>query len=53
MYAQISGGILLLLATVAAMVWANSPWAESYNHLQEHRITTGVVGNGHYMSLHR
>jgi NhaA family Na+:H+ antiporter len=27
---QASGGILLLLATVLAMVWANSPWSDSY-----------------------
>jgi NhaA family Na+:H+ antiporter len=27
---QASGGILLLLATVIAMVWANSPWRDSY-----------------------
>ena len=25
-----SGGILLLLAVAVALVWANSPWAESY-----------------------
>lgn len=27
---QASGGIVLLVAAVAAMVWANSPWSESY-----------------------
>jgi NhaA family Na+:H+ antiporter len=27
---QASGGILLLLATVMAMVWANSAWSDSY-----------------------
>ncbi len=52
MEAQISGGILLLLATVAAMIWANSPWAESYHHLWEHRITIGVDGKGLDLSLH-
>jgi len=29
-HAQSTGGVLLLAATVAAMLWANSPWAESY-----------------------
>ncbi len=29
-HAQSTGGILLLTATVVAMVWANSPWAGSY-----------------------
>lgn len=30
LHAQSTGGVLLLAATVMAMVWANSPWAESY-----------------------
>ncbi len=32
---EAAGGIILLLAAVAAMVWANSPWAASYNALWE------------------
>lgn len=27
------GGALLLLATVVALIWANSPWSEAYNSL--------------------
>ena len=27
---EASGGLLLILATVVALVWANSPWQESY-----------------------
>jgi NhaA family Na+:H+ antiporter len=27
-----SGGILLLGSTLAALIWANSPWADSYQH---------------------
>lgn len=30
---QSSGGIVLLLAAVAAIVWSNSPWSESYGAL--------------------
>jgi NhaA family Na+:H+ antiporter len=30
---KLAGAGLLMLATVLAMVWANSPWAESYHHL--------------------
>lgn len=30
---QAASGILLLLTAAAALVWANSPWAESYRHL--------------------
>src|SRR3954452_6701901 len=29
------GGVLLLIATVIALVWANSPWAESYSALRD------------------
>jgi NhaA family Na+:H+ antiporter len=28
-YAQSTSGVLLLAATIVAMLWANSPWAES------------------------
>jgi Na+:H+ antiporter, NhaA family len=30
---QSSGGVLLIVATVIALVWANSPWGESYASL--------------------
>lgn len=33
-----SSGILLLLATIAALVWANSPLAESYQSLWEYKL---------------
>jgi Na+/H+ antiporter NhaA len=29
---EAAGGLLLLLATVAALVWANSPWRDGYTH---------------------
>ena len=29
------GGALLLAATLIALVWANSPWREAYQHLRE------------------
>ncbi|OZC62873.1 Na+/H+ antiporter NhaA [Rhodococcus sp. 06-621-2] len=32
------GGILLLIAAVAALVWANSPWSESYDALMNVRV---------------
>jgi Na+:H+ antiporter, NhaA family len=34
-----SGGILLLLCTVAALAWANSPWSESYAALWHTNFT--------------
>jgi NhaA family Na+:H+ antiporter len=32
------GGALLLAGTLIALVWANSPWAESYGALRDYRI---------------
>ena len=39
-----SSGILLLLAAVAALVWANSPFAESYFELWQTMGTAGLGG---------
>jgi Na+:H+ antiporter, NhaA family len=41
---QSSGGILLIAATVVALVWANSPWGESYAALWHTKLTIGVGG---------
>jgi NhaA family Na+:H+ antiporter len=37
-----SGGILLLLATLVALVWANSPWAHHYTALWHTPLTVGL-----------
>ena len=42
-HAQATGGVLLLAATVVAMGWANSPWAESYAEFWNVRVSL-VVG---------
>ncbi len=47
-----SGGIVLLVCTVLALGWANSPWAESYRQLWEITFTIGVPGRGLTLSLH-
>src|SRR5688572_29334903 len=39
---QTSGGILLIAATVIALAWANSPWAESYAAFWHTKLTVGV-----------
>ncbi len=41
---EASGGILLIACTVAALVWANSPWGESYFHLWHLDLTSGRLG---------
>lgn len=43
-HAQSTGGILLLAATVVAMVWANSPWAGSYAEFWDTPVSL-VVGS--------
>ncbi|MET0474916.1 MAG: Na+/H+ antiporter NhaA [Mycobacterium sp.] len=43
------GGALLLLGTVVALVWANSPWSASYDALGE--FTVGTDGLGLHLNL--
>ncbi len=39
---QSSGGIILIAATVIALIWANSPWGESYVALWHTKLTVGA-----------
>ena len=39
---QSSGGILLIAASLVALVWANSPWGESYAALWHTKLTVGL-----------
>jgi Na+/H+ antiporter NhaA len=39
---QSTSALVLLAATVAALVWANSPWAASYSRVWETPLTAGV-----------
>jgi NhaA family Na+:H+ antiporter len=48
---EAAGGALLLAAAVLALVWANSPWAESYFALWEYRFTVGFEGFALSMSI--
>lgn len=48
---HVSGGILLLLATVVALAWANSPWAASYHALWETDAAITVGSFSHVHSL--
>jgi NhaA family Na+:H+ antiporter len=38
---EVSGGLALLAAAVAAVLWANSPWAESYHRIFETPLVVG------------
>lgn len=37
-----AAGIILIAATFIALLWANSPWADSYHHLWEMTVTIGI-----------
>jgi NhaA family Na+:H+ antiporter len=39
-----SGGILLIGCSVAALLWANSPWSDSYFSLWHTKLTLGFAG---------
>lgn len=49
---QTSGGIVLLLCAVVAIVWANSPWGETYEALWSTEIVVGFREYSLTRSLH-
>ena len=40
---EASGGVALVVATLAALVWANSPWGETYGDFWHHELTLGIA----------
>jgi NhaA family Na+:H+ antiporter len=54
---ETASGLLLLFATAAALIWANSPWSEGYHHFWETEIelTIGswapLILDGHPLNL--
>lgn len=38
LHVEAAGGIVLLMATAAALIWANSPWSDSYHQLWESEV---------------
>ncbi len=43
-HAESAAGILLLVSTLFALIWANSPWAEAYGAFRRLPVTLGVGG---------
>lgn len=41
---EASGGLVLLACAILALLWANSPWAESYFHLWETNLSISLGG---------
>jgi NhaA family Na+:H+ antiporter len=52
MQTESSGGIVLLLAAIIALIWANSPVWESYHHLWEQYLTFGFGEWEFHLSFH-
>ena len=49
MHAEAAGGILLVVAAVIALVWANSPWSGAYQDFWHSKISLSAAG--HHISL--
>jgi NhaA family Na+:H+ antiporter len=49
--AESAGGIVLMVAAVAALVWANSSWAHGYHSFWHTKLSVGTDGWSHSMSL--
>ncbi len=49
---KLAGAGLLLLATLVALIWANSPWAEVYHHALHAEMTVSLGGLGLTKSVH-
>jgi NhaA family Na+:H+ antiporter len=42
LHAQMTNGIILMLFTLTALIWVNSPWSASYEHLLHTQIAFSV-----------
>ncbi|HJM28631.1 MAG TPA: Na+/H+ antiporter NhaA [Acidimicrobiales bacterium] len=56
LHVEAAGGILLLVATMVALIWANSPWSQSYSDLwnTDFELVLGnyqMGGEGHHLNL--
>lgn len=52
MQAGPAGGLVLLVCAAIALVWANSPWSESYHVLWATRISIGAGASAASLTLH-
>jgi len=52
---EAAGGVILLVATAIALVWANSPWKDTYHDLwnSEFQLSLGgyTMGGDHHLTL--
>jgi NhaA family Na+:H+ antiporter len=52
LHSQVTGSVLLLACTVTALILANSPWQDFYNHLLHTKIGFSWNGSVFKLSLH-
>ncbi|WP_437603151.1 Na+/H+ antiporter NhaA [Sorangium sp. So ce590] len=52
LHVEAASGIILLIASVLALAWANSPWGDAYEHLWHIPITIGAGSLVFTQSLH-
>lgn len=56
LHIEASSGILMLIATIGALIWANSAWSGGYDSFWhtpfELSIGSFHLGNGHHLDLH-
>jgi NhaA family Na+:H+ antiporter len=50
-HSEVAGSVVLLVCTVAALLWANSPWAAAYHHLAHMEIAVAVGASIFALSL--
>ena len=48
---EAAGGVLLLAATVVALVWANSPWSDAYAELWASELGVSLAGHSLVLDL--
>ena len=51
LHSQSGGSIVLILATLTAVIWANSPWADYYRQLSHLEIGTTFNGTTYHLGL--
>ena len=52
LHQETAGGVILLVAAVIALAWANSPWASSYQHLWHTPVGFSIGSHSFELSLH-
>ncbi len=52
LHSEVSGSIILLACTLAALVWANSPWSEVYSHILHTKVGISWAGSTYALSVH-